>query len=335
MLSLAVALLTTVAGPGHTDSTLAVSQGMRLEVSNFQGQVYVSAWNKDEVRVQADHGRRTHVEFSLGSRTLKVEASGNMGPPSTTDFDISVPSWLPVTIQGPMSDVTVAGVEAPIKAETVNGNISVDGGRGYVELSSVQGQVEVRGTRGHLKLSSINEGVTVSDAGGQIEAETVNGEIILDHVRCDALTVSSVDGDVWFDGEILQGGRYHLESHSGSVQMVCADKPDANLSVSTYSGEFSSDFDLAVHGQDRRERMQFTLGHGGSDVSLESFDGNIQLLKSSLVQAIRGRIKAEEPVRPEAAPAPEPQPQRTPRPARAPKSPTTPQAPTPPNGSGS
>ena len=325
MLSLAVTLLTTLSGPGHTDTTLAVQSGSRLEISNFQGQVRVSTWSKNAVRVEADHGRRTQVVFVYEGHNLKIDTSNERGIPSSVDFQISVPAWMALDISGTMTDVDIDGSEGPVKVETVTGDIAVRGGRDYVELSSVQGAVEVAGARGRLKLSSINEGVIASDVSGQLEAETVNGEIMLDNVQLDALTVSSVGGDVWFNGPLKPGGRYQIESHSGDVQVVTADAPDANLSVSTFSGEFSSDFDLAMHGERRRERLQFTLGRGGAELSLESFNGDIQLLKASEVAAVRARIRAEMPQRARAPQAPRaPKSPKSPKSAEAPQSPVSP-----------
>jgi DUF4097 and DUF4098 domain-containing protein YvlB len=328
MLSLAVTLLTTLSGPGHTDTTLAVQTGSRLEISNFQGQVNVTAWNKNAVRIEAEHGRRTHVVFSIEGRSLKIDTSNDRGIPASVDFQLSVPSWMPLDVSGTMTDVSVDGTEGSIKVETVNGDVTVRGGRDYIELSSVQGVVELAGAKGHMKLSSINEGVIVRGVSGQIEAETVNGDVMLDDVQLDGLTVSSVGGDVWFNGPLKPGGRYQLESHSGDLQVVTADAPDANLSVSTYSGEFSSDFDLAMHGEGKRERLQFTLGRGGSQISLESFSGDIQLLKASEVASVRAAIRASTPKvarTPEAAEAPvapsppTPPSSKTPKPAKAPK----------------
>ena len=317
LMILAVSLLTTVPAIGHTDTTLAVRRGTRLQISNFSGSVNVSTWDRDAIRIAADRSGRTRVELSEDEEAYHVGTTNPRGVPGSVDFDITAPAWMALEIEGPMTDVNIQGTHGNVKVETVKGEISVDGGNGALELSSVQGDVSVARANGRVKLSSINENVTATQINGQIEAETVNGDIVLDGVQLDALHASSVGGDLWFSGTLKPSGRYQLESHSGDIQVVTPDSPDANVSVSTFSGEFSSDFDLMLSGTRKRERMQFTLGHGGAQIELQSFSGDIQLLKESQVNAIRSELKSQGGERAPRAPRVP----RTPKPPKTPKSP--------------
>ncbi len=313
LMILAVTLLTAVPASGHTDTTLAVRRGTRLQISNFSGNVSVSAWDRDAIRIEADHSGRTRIELSTDSEAYHLTTSNSRGVPGDVDFEITAPAWMALEVDGTMTDVSIEGTRGNVKVETVNGEVNVDGGSGTLELSSVQGEVSVARAKGRLKLSSINENVTATQIDGEIEAETVNGDIVLDGVRLSALHASSVGGDLWFSGALTPIGRYQLESHSGDIQVVAPDSPDANVSVSTFSGEFSSDFDLMMSGARKRERMQFTLGHGGAQIELQSFSGDIQLLKESQVDAMRAFLKAQDG-------------ERTPKAPRQPKAPKPPKA---------
>ena len=61
LLSAAVPAAAQTARPPATDQTIAVTKGQRLEVNNFAGEVMVKAWNRDELRVTAEHDSRTKV----------------------------------------------------------------------------------------------------------------------------------------------------------------------------------------------------------------------------------------------------------------------------------
>lgn len=291
MITLAAALLTALAGTGHTDTTITVRTGDRLEVSNFSGDVTVTGWDKSAVRVEADHGARTQVGLDRRPGVLRLSSIGYRGPAGEVGYEIHVPTWMGVDISGPFTDVTIEGMRGDLKVETVKGDVNVDGGDGSVELSSVQGDVAIKNAKGRIKLNSINEGVTVTKVTGQLEAQTVNGDIVIDDVQLDGLDVSSVSGDLWFEGPLLRNGRYRLATHEGTIQIVLPDHPNANVSVSTFSGDFSSDQGVLMNGSEGNRRSQFVLGAGGPQLSLESFSGSIQLLKSSTVEALRSKIE--------------------------------------------
>jgi DUF4097 and DUF4098 domain-containing protein YvlB len=289
---LAATVVTLLAMPGHTDTTLSVHTGARLEVSNFVGGVSVSSWDRNEVRIQADHSTRTRVELENRATGLKISSVGERGTPGDVEYHITAPSWMALDITGPVTDVDVDGSRGDVKVETVKGDVSVKGGNGFLELSSVQGDISVEGAKGRLKLNSINQDVTATRISGQLEAETVNGDLVLDDVQLDALDASSVSGSLWFNGTLKNDGRYQLHSHSGDIEVVAPDHPDAAVSVSTFSGDFSSDFDVTFNGTRGHRELQFTLGSGGAQLDLESFSGNIRLLKAATVQELRARLRA-------------------------------------------
>jgi hypothetical protein len=317
MMILAATLLTLATAAGHTDTTVTVRSGTRLEVSNFMGEVSVSSWDRDAVHVLADHGDRTRIELEQVPGTLSVKSVGFRGVPGSVDLHIVAPSWMRLDISGPFTDVNVDGFKGNVKVETVRGDVNLNGGGGYVELSSVSGDVSVAGASGHLKLSSINQDVTATRVSGQMDVETVNGDVVLENVQLQGLDASSVSGDVWFNGPLLKEGRYQLESHSGNISVVVPDRPNANVSVSTFSGDFSSDFDFTMSGtNEKNRRMQFMLGSGGPQLDLQSFNGSVQIVKASTLAAARARLDREDHRAPQA-----PKPPRTPKAVKANKAP--------------
>jgi DUF4097 and DUF4098 domain-containing protein YvlB len=290
-----VAVLSTLTLGNQADTTLTVRQGARLEVSNFSGQVAVSAWSRDAVRVRVRCEDNTEVEVEPNAGGIQIDSSARRGPPGWVEYQISAPAWMPIEISGTTNDVEIDGSKASVKVETVNGGITLRGGEGNIELSSVEGDVAVTGAKGRLKLNAISQGVTASHLAGQADIETVNGDILLDDVQLDALDASSVSGNVWLNGTLKDQGRYQLQSHDGDIQVVMPDQPNARVTVSTYSGELSSDFAVGVNHLNSRENVGFTLGNGGPRLDLNSFSGRIQLLKASSVDATRRSLKSGRP----------------------------------------
>jgi DUF4097 and DUF4098 domain-containing protein YvlB len=266
------------------DTTFEVSKGQRLEVEVFAGAVTVKTWDRSAVRVRAvDMGARAELEVDRDGPTVSVDVSGRHGTPTSADLEVTAPSWMAVSLEGVHTDMSVAGINAPIALETVSGNIDVQGGRETVDIQTVEGTIVLRGAQGRLDLSSVNNAVTVTGAKGELNVETVNGAIRLTDVDVSSLDLSTVNGDVGFTGPLRDDGHYVLTSHNGAIDLAIAGEPDATFSISTFGGELSTEFAVSVSGERgsrRGKRINFSLGGGSAQVELESFNGRITLRRA-------------------------------------------------------
>lgn len=261
------------------DSTVPVERGQRLEVNTFAGDIAVATWSRNAVRVEGEAGGRTRLEITRSGSTLEVRSEGRRGPAGAVDLKLTVPAWLPLDLSGVNTDVAVTGSKAPVTVETVQGEISVQGGDGLVSLQSVEGSVSLQGARGRIEVHSVNEDIEIGASSGDITAETVNGGIRLTRVDASSLAASTVNGDIDYDGPIRSGGRYDLSSHNGDLTLTVAEGTSATVAVSTFNGEFESEFPVTLTETRKGKRFSFTLGSGSAQVSLESFQGTIQLVR--------------------------------------------------------
>jgi DUF4097 and DUF4098 domain-containing protein YvlB len=278
-----------------TDQTVAVQKNMRLSVNNFAGSITVRTWEKDAVRIEAEHSLRDRVNIRTTEAVLRVSTSSERGPSRTVDFILTAPRWLPISLNGTYVDIDLEGMQGEVTAETVGGDVRLKGGAGVVTLKSVEGIIEVDGSKGRMTLNTVNEGVFVRDAAGEIIAETVNGDLTLERIDSSSIDVATVNGDVLYDGSVRDGGSYRFATHNGDVEMRVPDQINATVFVRTYRGDFDSHFDVKVpetaadSADDRRRRerrnrrFNFTLGTGAARVDLESFGGDISLLKKTQI----------------------------------------------------
>jgi DUF4097 and DUF4098 domain-containing protein YvlB len=281
-------------GRPRADQTVPVTKGMRLSLSNFAGSVAVRSWEKDAVRVEAEHSSRDRINVRTTEAVLRISASSEHGPARTVDFTLTVPRWLPINLNGTYVDIDLEGVQGEVSAETVGGDVRLKGGSGTVTLKSVEGIIEVDGAKGRITLSTVNEAIFVRDAAGDITAETVNGDVSLERIDSGTVDVATVNGDVTYDGSIRDGGTYRFATHNGDVLLRVPDQINASVFIRTYRGDFESHFQVEVPSMasaadesDRRRRerrnrrFNFTLGSGAARLELESFGGDISLFKRS------------------------------------------------------
>ena len=53
------------------DTTFSVRSGSRIEVETFGGSITVRSWNRNDVRVQAQHGRRDLIEVDARGSSVR------------------------------------------------------------------------------------------------------------------------------------------------------------------------------------------------------------------------------------------------------------------------
>ena len=276
---LAVAAVMTVAVQ-ETDTTFAVAANAQLDLNVMRGEVVITTWERNEMRIIADHSRSSRLDVSGTSSTVRVRMRDGSGGRSDVDLELTVPRSMSLQINGTFLDSDVRGVGGEVSIESVQGDIYLSGGSGRVSLHSVQGDIESHGSSGRIELNSSNGDITIDDADGEITAETLNGEIDMDGVRSSNVDATTVNGDVDYRGTIDAAGRYTFDTHNGDITLFVPADISATFSVSTFSGEFDTGFPITLtETSSDGKRLEFTLGSGGARIAITSFGGTIQLVR--------------------------------------------------------
>ena len=217
-LLLAALLLPQAAGAGRAQSgedalltateefhqTYPLAAGGRVSVSNINGRVKITGWDRDEVKVDAVKRARTpealreariRVEAGAASVHVETEYDGRHwergdGDRRTyhaarVDYTLTVPRGARVqdvsVVNGPLDIENLTG---PVEASSVNGGVTARGLSGRVDLSVVNGQLEAAldqlGGENNVSLSAVNGQLNVtlpSDANAHLKAGTVHGSI--------------------------------------------------------------------------------------------------------------------------------------------------------------
>jgi putative adhesin len=267
----------TLAQGTQTDQTVPVQKGTRLDISNAAGEVKIVTWERDAVRVEADHSDRQTVDVRAGEQRLIVRGSSRSGGMRSIDYTISVPKWMSITVTGNYTDVDMQGVGGDVNVETTRGDINVSGGAGFISLKSVQGSISLTNAKGRMDIMNVNDDIHVADVSGDLTAGTTNGAISLERIDSSNVDAYTVNDNISYDGPIRDKGVYRLTSHNGGISLGVPDRTNATLSIRTYQGGFRSTFPVKVEDQNSRRRFSLTLGDGSARVEIETFNGSITL----------------------------------------------------------
>jgi DUF4097 and DUF4098 domain-containing protein YvlB len=213
----------------------------RFELSNVNGNIRITTWERNEVQIDAVKTARKQAD--LDAVKIEIEASkdrvqiktrnpsGRKGENNST----SVEYTLRVPLQARLK-----------KIDAVNGDILIENAQGEVEASSVNGRLTAKGLANEAKLATVNGRIeaTVERLGKDqpISAETVNGPIVLTLPAGAAadVTAHSLNGSLRTDfdltlvkhtpvgkdlsGKLGAGGtRVHASSVNGAIEIKKAD----------------------------------------------------------------------------------------------------------------
>lgn len=134
----------------------------------------------------------------------------------------------------------------------------------YDSLASVSGNLEVSGVSGDLHAKSVSGDIVVNDAAGAVNASSVSGG-----VKVEIRSLEGADGT----------GNMEFHSVSGNVVVKLPGNLDAEVKMSTLSGDLKTDFPLQVEEKQRGPGRSASgrLGNGSRSLKLSTVSGDINL----------------------------------------------------------
>jgi DUF4097 and DUF4098 domain-containing protein YvlB len=263
------------------DTVLPLTRNGAVEIRLHAGEIIVTGWSRDEVKVRGTSERgqirveATPSHIEIGGRTLR----GRLGE---TRVEVSVPEGTRLTVSGNSTDVSVRGVKGEVDVATMSGDLVIDNASSRVGFESVSGDVQISRVQGALRGEAISGEVDVTDVTGEVEVETVSGNLTLHNVRSKYVRAESVSGSVEFDGGTEAGGRYDFASHSGDVRLLLPSALGAMISVETFSGTIDSDFPITLQpGLRHGKQFEFQVGDGRARIDATSFSGGIYIQRGT------------------------------------------------------
>ncbi len=231
-----------------------IGAGGTINIRNISGDVKVTGYNGDAVIVTAFKEGRDRDQVSVE--------------------DLSSGNGVDVRVKYPENCNCNASVRFEVKAPS-------EMRYRYESLSSVSGDVEVDNLSGDLRVKSVSGNVTVRGAAGSVSASSVSGNVIVGDVNGGA-NAKSTSGNVEVEIRSLEGAEsMDFASVSGNVRVKLPGNLDADVKMSTMSGDLKTDFPLQIeepkYGPGRK--VNGRLGGGSRSLKMSSVSGSVSLLR--------------------------------------------------------
>lgn len=227
--------------------TYPLTAGGRVSLSNINGKVKITGWDRNEVRVDAV--KRARTQEALRDARIKVDA-GAASVNIETEYE-------------PRHWDREDGDRRHHSA-SVEYTLSVPRAARVEDINLVNGSLDIENLSGMVEASSVNGGVTARGLSGRVSLSVVNG-------RLDATLDSLSDAH-----PISLGGV------NGQVAVTIPSDANAHVKASVVHGSISNDFGLPVReGRYVGRDLEGQLGVGGALVKLSNVNGGISIRRAS------------------------------------------------------
>ena len=225
--------------------TYPLSPGGRVSLENINGSVRISAWDRNEVKVDAV--KLAHRRDRLEEVKIVVNAD-----PNSLHVETEYPSR--------MQNFNGDDYDNPA---TVEYALSVPRGARVDSIELINGDLNIDGVTGDVKASSINGRLSAHELGGEVRLSTVNGKL-----------------DATF-GRLVAMKAISLSSVNGPLSLTIPSDSNAELKADTVHGAITNDFGLPVRqGEYVGRDLAGQLGAGGTRIKLGNVNGQISIRRA-------------------------------------------------------
>lgn len=277
---------TAVVAADKVDETRKVDRDADVKVSNLAGELKVVGWDRDEV----------HVEGTLDPKAEKLDISGdkhkltievkyprrNKGDLKGSFLTVQVPKGCRLEAKGVSTDVSVVDVEGDIEVGTVSGDVDVGGQPRSMSVETVSGDTTIRSTSPHTEVQSVSGDVEIRDVRDDLSVQSVSGDVTVETGALSRLEFNAVSGDLDLKADPRGDARWKIDCHSGEVKLSLPDDLDANVDISTFSGDIDDGFGHDAHRTSKYapgHELSYTQGGGKASLEISVFSGDVKLIK--------------------------------------------------------
>lgn len=239
-----------------------------------------------ELRANAGSGDLTLT--NIGSRLIAQSSSGSIQATDVRDDATATVASGEVRLEkiggravgrSSSGSVWINDVAGDAQAGTMSDNVTVTNVKGRATVNAISGNLVVRNVAEGVRASTVSGSINISDSKGVIHAQTTNDIITLTNIDSRDVIAKTTSGGVRFTGKIQDGGRYEFESFNGSVILNIPADSNFNLTAKTYNGTVNTEFPVQLTRTTGGTLMSGTVGKGGVDVIVSSFNGSVQIKK--------------------------------------------------------
>jgi hypothetical protein len=255
-------------GTQKIERSIAAMPTVAVSLCVDSGDVTVRGWDKNEVFARSSEvGRIELKRADMGtqsggaSKVLVWLADKNEGQDEKSgchafgDVELMVPRGASLYLQTGEGTIDVGDVVS-IFARSETGDISIHKASRSVEAISFSGDISVENSSGRMAMKSVSGVITAAnlranDQNDCFEASTISGDIQLDKVGHQLVTVKTANGNIGVSGPLAPQGQYTFNTTSSDVTLSLPANASFRMNARVARDrEITSDFPLTLTIED-------------------------------------------------------------------------------------
>ncbi len=253
-----------------------------VSISNMAGSIEVSGWDHDEVAITGTLGDGVdHLEVSGDASQLTVEVKLPKSSHVTGDthLKLQVPAGASVDLSSVSADLSANGLHAPVKANTVSGDVDLQLDAPQVSVQTVSGDLTLRSPSVTTVVNSVSGDLRLNGPRGDLSATTVSGNLELQGGGpFRQIKLKTISGDSRLDVSLTDDGHVVGESLSGDITLMVPATMAGVAQLKSFSGEARCSRAAETSSSDHGKAHEYVWGNGqGARIDLSSFSGDIHV----------------------------------------------------------
>jgi hypothetical protein len=270
-----------VAAQRRLDERRAFAPDGSIRILNAVGTVRVIGWNRDSIAVTGTVWEDQN-QFMIGNdpRAMKLGMwdYGSAQSINPSHIEVRVPARASVWVKTASADIEALGLAGSVDLNSVSGRIRVVSGPRDINIETMGGDVDAYVAAPVMRIRTAAGNVTVRGASQDVIVHTVSGAMNITGGPLEHGLFESVTGAITFGAMFEAGSTLEFQTHSGIVQLDLPQHPDADVTLSTFTGKVRNALNarrVTPRADLRGQELSFTDGVGGSSISVRTFSGDM------------------------------------------------------------
>lgn len=264
-------------------------------LKNFSGRVIVEPATDDKIKVQyykrligsseerlKQLAKDLTVEVTQSSDELRIKTSQPLplvfSVRSMIEFHIFLPENILTNIRTTNSSIVATALQQDIIVSSSNAGLTIKDHQGNIRAKTSNGSINLNDCHGYLDLNTSNGKIICNDIQGALMAGTSNGGIIVQTTGIlKGVDLDTSNASIEFKGQMVQGSKYHFNTSNGNIRVWLDSRLGYDLDASTSNGRVKFDYPFQYAGSHKKNNLQGQIGHGGTQLIMDSSNGNITI----------------------------------------------------------
>jgi DUF4097 and DUF4098 domain-containing protein YvlB len=201
-----------------------------------------------------------------------------------TELEVRVPRESALNINTVSADQSIEQVRGYQKLQAVSGSIQTQIWAGECEATTVSGEVTIQAndSGAPLRVNTVSGDVRLTGGSRELDLSTVSGDLEVRVAELGRARIKTTNGSLDLASKLARDARVEAEAINGEMRMMFEGQLDADFDIETFNGEIDNCFgpkEQRTHEYGPGHELRFREGAGSANVRIKTLNGEVQLCK--------------------------------------------------------